>query len=56
MVQLVNNLPAMWETWVVSLGWEDPYSRERRIAESIDTATPAPTSEKNKDGYSDLLY
>ena len=20
---LVNNLPAMWETWVQSLGWED---------------------------------
>ena len=23
-VQLVKNLPAMWETWVWSLGWEDP--------------------------------
>ena len=23
MVQLVKNLPAMWETWVWSLGWED---------------------------------
>ena len=22
--QLVKNLPAMWETWVISLGWEDP--------------------------------
>ena len=22
--QTVNNLPAMWETWVRSLGWEDP--------------------------------
>ena len=22
--QLVKNLPAMWETWVESLGWEDP--------------------------------
>ena len=21
--QLVKNLPAMWETWVRSLGWED---------------------------------
>ena len=21
--QLVKNLPAMWETWVHSLGWED---------------------------------
>ena len=24
--QLVKNLPAMWETWVWSLGWEDPLS------------------------------
>ena len=22
--QIVKNLPAMWETWVRSLGWEDP--------------------------------
>ena len=22
--QLVKTLPAMWETWVRSLGWEDP--------------------------------
>ena len=21
--QLLKNLPAMWETWVLSLGWED---------------------------------
>ena len=25
--QLVNNLPAMWETWVRSLGWEDPLEK-----------------------------
>ena len=24
MAQLVKNLPAMWETWVQSLGWRDP--------------------------------
>ena len=24
MAQSVKNLPAMWETWVRSLGWEDP--------------------------------
>ena len=24
MAQLVKNLPAMWETWVQSLRWEDP--------------------------------
>ena len=26
--QLVKNLPAMWETWVQSLGWEDPLAPE----------------------------
>ena len=29
--QLVKNLPAMWETWVQSLGWEDPLERERLL-------------------------
>ena len=24
MAQIVNKLPAMWETWVPFLGWEDP--------------------------------
>ena len=27
MVQTVKNLPAMWETWVQFLGWEDPLER-----------------------------
>ena len=27
MAQLVKNPPAMWETWVRSLGWEDPLER-----------------------------
>ena len=27
--QLVKNPPAMWETWVQSLGWETPWRRER---------------------------
>ena len=26
--QLVNNPPAVWETWVQSLGWEDLWKRE----------------------------
>ena len=25
--QLEKNLPAMWETWVQSLGWEDPLEK-----------------------------
>ena len=27
MAQLVKNLPAMWKTWVPSLGWEDPLEK-----------------------------
>jgi len=26
--QLVKNPPAMWETWVQSLNWEDPLEKE----------------------------
>ena len=29
MAQLVKNPPTMWETWVRSLGWEDPLEKER---------------------------
>ena len=25
--QLVKNPPAMWENWVLSLGWEDPLEK-----------------------------
>ena len=27
--QVVKNLPAMWETWIPSLGWEDPLEKGR---------------------------
>ena len=33
--QLVKNLPAMWETWVRSLGWEDPLEKGKAIHSSI---------------------
>ena len=29
--RLVKNLPAMQETWVQSLGWEDPLEKEKDI-------------------------
>ena len=35
MAQLVKNLPAMWETWVQSLGWEDPLEKENATHSSI---------------------
>ena len=28
MAQTVKRLPAVWETWVQSLGWEDPLEKE----------------------------
>ena len=27
--QLVKNLPTMWDTWVWTLGWEDPLEKEK---------------------------
>ena len=33
--QLVNNPPAMWETWVLSLGWEDPLEKGKATHSSI---------------------
>ena len=33
--QLVKNPPAMWETWVRSLGWEDPIEKGKATHSSI---------------------
>ena len=33
--QLVKNLPAMWETWVQSLAWEDPLWKGKATHSSI---------------------
>ena len=35
MAQTVKNPPAMWETWVQSLGWEDTLEKEMAIHSSI---------------------
>ena len=32
---LVKNLPAIWETWVRSLGWEDPLEKVKATHSSI---------------------
>ena len=34
-LQLVKNLPAVQETWVKSLGWEDPLQKGMAIHSSI---------------------
>ena len=33
--QLVKNPPAMWETWVQSLGWEDPLEKGKATHSSL---------------------
>ena len=33
--QMVKHLPTMWETWVWSLGWEDPLEKEMATHSSI---------------------
>ena len=35
MAQMVKNLPAMWETQVRSLGWEDPLEKGMATHSSI---------------------
>ena len=35
MAQLVKNPPAMQETWVRSLGWEDPLEKRKATHSSI---------------------
>ena len=35
MAQTVKNLPAMWETWVPSLGWKDTLEKRMTTHSSI---------------------
>ena len=35
LAQLVKNPPAKWETWVRSLGWEDPLEKGKATHSSI---------------------
>ena len=35
MAQRSKHLPAMWATWVRSLGWEDPLEKEMATHSSI---------------------
>ena len=35
--QLVKTPPAMWETWLQSLGWEDPLEKGKATHSSILT-------------------
>ena len=33
--QFIKNLPAVWETWVQSLGWEDPLEKGMATSSNI---------------------
>ena len=35
MAQLVENPPAMWETWIQSLGWKEPLEKGMATHSSI---------------------
>ena len=35
MAQTVKNLPAVWDTWAQSLGWEDPLEKGMATHSSI---------------------
>ena len=50
MAQLVKNLPAVWETWVRSLGWEEPL--EEGMDSHLYSYLENPHEQRNLVGYS----
>ena len=52
MAQTVKNLPAMQETWVRSLGWEDPLEEGMATHSSILAWRIPWTEERSLAGYS----
>ena len=55
MAQIVKNLPAMRETWVQSLGWEDPLEKGMATHSSI-LAWRIPWTEEPGGLYSKCFY
>ena len=50
MAQMVKNLPAMQETWVQSLGWEDPLKKGMATHSSVLAGESH--GKKSLEGYS----
>ena len=48
--QILKNLPAMWETWVQSLGWKDPLEKGMATHSSI-LACKIPWTQRSLVGY-----
>ena len=47
---MVRNLPVMQETWVRSLGWDDPLEKGRATHSSI-LCLKNPHGQRNLEGY-----
>ena len=54
MAEPVKNLPAVWETWVQSLGWEEPLEKGTATHSSI-LFLDSPWSRKELDITEQLL-
>ena len=51
MAQTLKNPPAIWETWVRSLGWEDPLEKEM-ATHTANSCLENPHGQRNLAGYS----
>ena len=56
MAQMVKNLPAMWENWVQSLGWEDLLEKGMATDSSILTWRIPWTERKSKWSHSVMSH
>ena len=54
--QLVKNPPAMWESWVQSLGWEDPLEKGMATHSSILAMDYSPWGHKESDTTEQLSF
>ena len=63
MAQLVKNPPAMQETWILSLGWEDSPGEgngyplyDSSLENSLDCIRPLGCKESDTTGQLSILY
>ena len=49
--QMIKNLPAMWESWVLLLGWEDPLEKGMATPSHI-SCLDNPHGQRSLAGYS----
>ena len=56
MAQLVKNTSAMQETWIQSLGWEDPLEKGKATHSSILASSPWGRKESDTTDFHSLTY